>query len=112
MPQTAPFISHSPESREAALQAAPSAGSKRAAVLRFLASRGLHGATDDEMQLGLGMNPSTQRPRRIELYEGGHVAKLTNTRETRTGRQAAVWAATAAVQHQLSRKLYKLWPEQ
>jgi transcription initiation factor IIE alpha subunit len=108
---TLPVIRHSPESRAAALQAEPSAGSKRAAILRFIASRGALGATDDEMQLGLGINPSTQRPRRIELYEGGHIVKLKATRSTRSGRMAAVWASRTAVRSH-PRDAYKVWPEQ
>jgi hypothetical protein len=108
---TLPAIKHSPESRAAALQAEPSAGSKRAAVLRFLEARGSYGATDDEMQAGLGMNPSTQRPRRIELYEGQHIAKLTMTRATRGRRQAVVWITTSYVGC-YARNQYRLWPEQ
>jgi transcription initiation factor IIE alpha subunit len=108
---TLPAIKHSPESQQAALQAAPSAGTKRAAVLRFIESRGKHGATDDEIQCGLGMNPSTQRPRRIELYEGHHIAKLKSTRLTRGNRQAVVWITTSFVGC-YARSAYALWPEQ
>jgi hypothetical protein len=106
-----PFVGHSPESKQAAQSAAPTAGSKRAAVLRFLETRGSFGATDDEMQLGLGMNPSTQRPRRIELYEVRAIAKTKQTRKTRTGRSAVVWI-TANFVAPLARTSYKLWPEE
>jgi transcription initiation factor IIE alpha subunit len=106
-----PAIKHSPESRAAAFHMVPAANTKRAAVLRFLESRGKAGATDDEMQLGLGMNPSTQRPRRIELYEGGHIAKCTGTRTTRGGREAVVWISTSFVGC-YPRTGYRLWPEQ
>jgi hypothetical protein len=108
---TLPSIAHSPESRQAAAQAAPTAGTKRAAVLRFIASRGHLGATDDEVQLGLGMNPSTERPRRIELYEGRHIAKLRATRTTRTGRKAVVWI-DGIIATAMQRSTYKLWPEE
>lgn len=64
-------------------------------VLEYLAERGEHGATDEEMQRGLAMNPSTQRPRRVELARKGLVVE-DGTRRTTSGRMASVWKATAA----------------
>ncbi len=61
-------------------------------VLAFLEARP-EGATDEEMQAGLGMNPSTQRPRRIELARRGLVVE-SGTRKTASGRMACVWKAT------------------
>jgi len=54
-----------------------------------------HGLTDEEQQAALGMNPSTQRPRRIELVRRGLVVEA-GTRRTASGRMASVWKATAA----------------
>ncbi|NBW17009.1 MAG: hypothetical protein EBR82_54440 [Caulobacteraceae bacterium] len=48
------------------------------------------GLTDEEMQLRLDMNPSTQRPRRIELARRGLVVEA-GTRRTVSGRNASVW---------------------
>jgi hypothetical protein len=48
------------------------------------------GLTDEEMQTRLGMNPSTQRPRRIELARRGLVVEA-GTRRTASGRMATVW---------------------
>jgi transcription initiation factor IIE alpha subunit len=48
------------------------------------------GLTDEEMQTRLGMNPSTQRPRRIELARRGLVVEA-GTRRTASGRMAVVW---------------------
>jgi hypothetical protein len=48
------------------------------------------GLTDEEMQRRLGMNPSTQRPRRIELARRGMVVEA-GTRRTASGRMATVW---------------------
>ena len=48
------------------------------------------GLTDEEMQRRLGMNPSTQRPRRIELARRGLVVEC-GTRRTASGRNASVW---------------------
>jgi len=53
------------------------------------------GLTDEEMQLRLDMNPSTQRPRRIELARRGLVVEA-GTRRTASGRMATVWRTTAA----------------
>jgi hypothetical protein len=50
------------------------------------------GLTDEEMQRRLGMNPSTQRPRRIELARRGMVVEA-GTRKTVSGRNASVWRA-------------------
>lgn len=44
------------------------------------------------MQTCLGMNPSTQRPRRIELVKAGLVIGPEGlTRKTSSGRKAQVW---------------------
>lgn len=58
------------------------------------ASHGEHGATDEEMQQALGIDPNTQRPRRVELHEGGMIADSNKRRPTRSGRGAVVWVAT------------------
>jgi hypothetical protein len=53
------------------------------------------GLTDEEMQRRLGMNPSTQRPRRIELARRGFVV-ADGTRKTSSGRWAVVWRVRPA----------------
>jgi transcription initiation factor IIE alpha subunit len=50
------------------------------------------GLTDEEIQLRTGMNPSTQRPRRIELERRGFITQA-GTRKTSSGRNAVVWRA-------------------
>lgn len=50
------------------------------------------GATDEEIASGLGLNPSTERPRRIELARRGLVVEA-GTRKTASGRNASVWRA-------------------
>ena len=59
------------------------------AVYLLLASEP-EGLTDEQMQTRLGMNPSTQRPRRIELVRRGLVLEA-GTRKTASGRNANVW---------------------
>ena len=61
-------------------------------VVAYLRQAGEHGATDEEIAAGLGMNPSTQRPRRIELARRGLVVEA-GTRKTSSGRMACVWKA-------------------
>jgi predicted ArsR family transcriptional regulator len=47
-------------------------------------------STDEEIANELGMNPSTVRPRRIELARRGLLAEA-GTRRTASGRMATVW---------------------
>ena len=58
-------------------------------VLDFLRARP-DGATDEEIASGLGLNPSTERPRRIELARRGLVVEA-GTRKTASKRTATVW---------------------
>lgn len=88
-----PFQEHSAPSLDAAVAIKPSAATLRDCVFAFIEEQGKYGATDDEIQIGLNMNPSTQRPRRVELVEMGLVVRATLNRKTRTGRSAAVWIA-------------------
>lgn len=88
-----PYQSHSPTSAEAAERAEPRAGTDQALILAALRFAGDYGGTDEEMQNALGMNPSTQRPRRIELVSVGLVVDSGETRKTRSGRRAVVWRA-------------------
>lgn len=79
--------------RQAAVAAYPNTGTARRRVLDFIAHSA--GATDEQIQEGLRMNPSTQRPRRVELVEGGWIEDSGRTRRTRSGTAAAVWVLTA-----------------
>ena len=91
--ETLPYQPHSPTSRAAAESAKPKASALRTAVLEYLERRGSQGATDHEMQEALSMNPSTQRPRRVELVNCGRVGPAGCTRKTPSGRNAQVWVA-------------------
>jgi len=89
---TLPFQPHSATSRAAAEEAEPAAGTQRAKVLAYIRECGFHGATDEEIQTALQMNPSTQRPRRVELVRDLLITSG-GTRPTRSGRAAQVWRA-------------------
>jgi hypothetical protein len=89
--QRAPAVRGSVTSAQAADSLGPATlNALQSKVLRFLETCGAFGATDEEMQLALGMNPSTQRPRRIELARRGLVVEA-GTRRTASGRMATVW---------------------
>jgi len=69
----------------------PCADTLRARVLEYIRLQGKTGATDDEIQVALNMGGSTQRPRRVELFQQGKICMAPMMRRTRTGRQANVW---------------------
>lgn len=89
-----PYQRHSETSRAAAEAIEPDISTLRGQVLAFIRACGAEGATDDEVQVALNMNPSTQRPRRIELWGMGLVSRTDRTRPTRSRREAHVWIAT------------------
>lgn len=82
---------HSPTSRAAAAAIEPVREPLKARVYRWIAFMGSAGCTDEEGCLALDMNPSTYRPRRVELVEEGSVIDSSTTRRTRSGRAAVVW---------------------
>jgi|14BtaG_2_1085337.scaffolds.fasta_scaffold249186_1 hypothetical protein len=84
------FQKHSETSFAAAVSILETADTLRAKVYRYLRdSKG--GATDESIQLALEMNPSTQRPRRVELLEGKFIRDSGRTSNTISGRSAVVW---------------------
>lgn len=86
--------------RRAAIQAHPRTGTQRERILNALLARPVSGLTDEEIGDVLRMNPSSVRPRRVELAHGGWVqAKVDRDgnlmeRLTRSGVRAQVWTAT------------------
>ena len=89
-----PFVAHSATSRAAADGARFFSNKARARVYALLRRQGTTGATDEEMQTSLEMNPNTQRPRRTELVKAGLVVDSGVTRPTVSGRSATVWVAS------------------
>ena|ERR1700674_702086 len=90
-----PFQVHSITSENAAISMAPKAKGIRAKVLALIVERP---RTDEELIEALAGNPSTIRPRRVELYADGLIEPV-GTRPTHSGRQAVIWgpANTEAV---------------
>lgn len=90
-----PAQSHSPTSVLAADSIKPRIGPMHQRILAFLEGVGPRGATDEEMQLYMDMNPNTQRPRRRELELAGLIVQAAETRQTKSGRAAVVWRRRA-----------------
>lgn len=91
-PETLPYQPHSETSKAAAETMRPDAATDRMEVLNLLL-RALVGMTDEEIQLSLKLNPSTERPRRIELVRAGKVRDSGKKRATKSGRLATIWEA-------------------
>lgn len=87
-----PYQAHSETSREAADEIGGKAGTIRRRVLDCIRSRP-DGMTDAEVQSVLGLEGSTQRPRRVRLVELGLVRDSGRVRTTHSGRKATVWEA-------------------
>ena len=83
-----PFQTHSLTSYEAALALAGSSTSLKAKVMEWLIVNGP--VTDKQMQEGLNMEGSTQRPRRVELQKAGLVTEIDRVKQT-NGRNATRW---------------------
>jgi len=85
------FVWHSSTSKAAAEAAKHHAEAWLWKVLQALREYGP--MTDEEQQTLLKLNPSTQRPRRVDLVARGLVEDSQIKRLTRSGRKAVVWRA-------------------
>jgi hypothetical protein len=88
--QRAPSVNGSATSAAAADSLGPATLNAMQRRVLELLRENPHGLTDEEQQAALAMNPSTQRPRRIELARRGLVVEA-GTRKTASGRMATVW---------------------
>jgi hypothetical protein len=94
--EIAPAENGTATGEQAAAAIRGSVGKLRSLVLSYLRHVGEAGATDDQLQTALRMNPSTERPRRGELLALGFIADAGVRRRTATGRWATVWRITPA----------------
>lgn len=90
-----PFQKHSDTSLKAAVSVIGNAATLRRKVYEAIHRAGPYGMTDEELQISLAMNPSTERPRRVELVESKAVVDSNRRRQTTSGRQAVVWVVAA-----------------
>ncbi len=88
-----PHQHHSDTSFAAAEEAEAGSGGQRRAVRDLLLLQ-QDGLIDEEIQHMLHMNPSTERPRRIELVKTGIAQDSGRRRNTSSGRKAVVWQLT------------------
>jgi hypothetical protein len=85
---------HATDTRsQAAESARPILAELQRRVLAFIVGRGEHGATDEQIAIGLKMKPDTSRARRVELRDKGLVLDSGRQRATQSGRAAVVWVA-------------------
>lgn len=82
------YQSGSDTSYEAAVRALEFADTLRARVYRYIKEFGP--VTDIEIQEGLGIKGSTQRPRRIKLFEM-ELIECAGQKKTPSGRNANTW---------------------
>ena len=85
------YQGHSTTSERAAQEIAGSAESLRRRCLDYIQRCGP--CSDDDIQQGLSINPSTERPRRIELVKLGLVRDSGQQGKTRSGRDCTLWCA-------------------
>jgi len=90
---TAPHEAGSETSRTAAIMAEPSRQTKMAKVLGFIKERGAYGATDSEIEVGLGMLHQTASARRRDLELLEEIVFAGRHRLTASKRPAKVWVA-------------------
>ncbi len=93
-----PYQVHSETSRAAALAYEQQAWTARQRV--FEAIRNFSGLTDEEVCTLLAMNPSTERPRRVELERAGLIRDSGQQRATRSGMLAVIWENIEGQQYQ------------
>ena len=90
-----PYVKNSDTSREAAISVlGKSSAAMRKRVYIRLRLAGAYGCTDEQIQQAEKMDPSTERPRRVELVNAGLVRDSGKRRPTCSGRTAVVWIAT------------------
>lgn len=88
-----PRASRRPTSSAAAEVIKPDCARLRNMVLGAIVAHGVIGATDEEIQLELGLAGDTERPRRRELEKAHLVVDSGQRRPTSSGRMAIVWRA-------------------
>lgn len=95
---TIPFVRGSDTSEAAAASKEDTSRTDEECVLAYIRSRGPRGATDDEIELMLGMRHQNASARRRSLVLLGFVRDSGMRRMTRSSRLAAVWIATVTVE--------------
>jgi len=87
--KAAPFVHHSQTSQDASRAIKSKSAEVRAQIYELLKSEAL---TDQQITLRLDLDPSTERPRRIELTNDGLLEQC-GTALTAAKRSASLWRA-------------------
>ena len=91
MALTAPYVVGSETSKAAARSWSPEdLGAQQARVYEAICRFGRTGLTDEEGVRALNLNPSSYRPRRVELEQRGLIVPA-GKRLTSSGRLAVIW---------------------
>jgi len=85
------YVEGSDTSEAAATSVKLTIGALHRRVEGFISRRKWRGATDEEITEALGLNPSTERPRRRELVLLGRVKDSGRRRRVHSKRKAVVW---------------------
>lgn len=85
-----PAQQHSATSRDASRRIRGGAQALRERVYDYIRAHGP--VTDEEIAEALQMNPSTERPRRVELQSAQRI-RPEGEKKTRSGRRAQAWRA-------------------
>jgi len=83
-------------SQQAKQSLAPVLPSMRERVYAYIDSCGMSGATDDEIEVALGMKHQTASARRKDLWDASRISWDGRKRKTRSGCLANVWITKAA----------------
>ena len=67
----------------------------------FMISRGGYGATDQELEIELGISGNTIRPTRMSLLKSGAIVDSGITRLNQNGNKCMVWVINNATQGEL-----------
>jgi predicted ArsR family transcriptional regulator len=90
-----PHQPHSETSRDAAQSVAPKTESLREQVYNALRCSPM---TDEQIAVRLSLNPSTSRPRRVELVKAGRIVEVGKA-PTASGRTAVLWGVVLSKDH-------------
>lgn len=86
-----PFVAGSGTSQQSGAAIGRLIPNLRDLVLEAFRRAGASGLTDEEAQERTGLDPSTERPRRVELVRARLVMDSGRKRTTKHGRPATVW---------------------
>lgn len=89
-----PYVKNSDTSKAAAKAMLGKTGSVRRRIYLRIKLAGAYGCTDEQIQVAEGIDPSTERPRRVELVQAGLIRDSGRRRDLKSGRTAVVWIAT------------------